>query len=619
MYPFLKTLHFFSLSLLIAAPTFLWLIWAPAVHQTSSIDRGRLPRVQRRLQLAVLAAGFLFALSGLLDAFRALTQIFPLEDLLHDFDLVKLFFTATGFGRLTVVKLLLIPVFLIAFSLQSGKLRPLALPATVLSGVALLYTVSAASHAAGKAGPLPVASDMVHLLASSIWGGGLFYLAAFAPRGGEVRSNYRLLFRMIERFSNMALLAVAAVVATGAFATYLHVYDLNALSTTRYGRSLAFKIALFLSVVGVAGYNLMVLGPALRRKLSRGDLAGLKRVAARLGAMVRVEALIVIGIVIAAGLLTTLPPADTPGTVIAGVFRQEAQGMRTRVDLRPLDRPGQVAIGIQVETEEGQPLAGGSRVVILLDMLSHPMNMAPIEAEEQAPGRFEAAALLPMAGRWRMALQVTPRGGALVETAFEFDAATGSMLAGRVRRLDLSMVTLTPIRQFTFGLGLLLVVLGAYGVVGGRRRRLVQAIIPLSLVMLAVGGYQVLTVTLTDSLPTTFVSNPVPYTLEAINRGAELYAQHCSQCHGVEGRGDGILAQALNPKPANLTEDHLDDHTDGDIFWWITHGIDQTAMPALGNVLSEEERWTVIHFVRSLRHFVPALELEVGLIEEVSR
>ena len=165
------------------------------------------------------------------------------------------------------------------------------------------------------------------------------------------------------------------------------------------------------------------------------------------------------------------------------------------------------------------------------------MNMAPIEARESAPGQYEAVALLPMAGRWRMVVRVEPPEEAPIETDFEFDAATGSMLAGRVRRFDLSMATLTPTRQFTFGLGLLLVGLGAYGVAGGRRRRLAQRIIPLSLLMLALGGYQVLSVTLTDSLPTSFTPNPVPYTLDAISLGAEVYAQNCASCHGVEGRG----------------------------------------------------------------------------------
>jgi len=37
--------------------------------------------------------------------------------------------------------------------------------------------------------------------------------------------------------------------------------------------------------------------------------------------------------------------------------------------------------------------------------------------------------------------------------------------------------------------------------------------------------------------------------------------------------------QGLNPTPADLTAAHVDDHTEGDLFWWLTHGIAGTAMP----------------------------------------
>jgi putative copper resistance protein D len=46
----------------------------------------------------------------------------------------------------------------------------------------------------------------------------------------------------------------------------------------------------------------------------------------------------------------------------------------------------------------------------------------------------------------------------------------------------------------------------------------------------------------------------------------------------------------------------VDDHTDGDLFWWLTHGIAGTAMPSWREQLSEPERWKVIHYIRSLRH-----------------
>jgi Cytochrome C oxidase, cbb3-type, subunit III len=50
--------------------------------------------------------------------------------------------------------------------------------------------------------------------------------------------------------------------------------------------------------------------------------------------------------------------------------------------------------------------------------------------------------------------------------------------------------------------------------------------------------------------------------------------------------------------PADLTADHVYEHTDGDLFWWITHGID-TGMPAFGGQLDEQSRWSLIDFIHA--------------------
>jgi putative copper resistance protein D len=55
----------------------------------------------------------------------------------------------------------------------------------------------------------------------------------------------------------------------------------------------------------------------------------------------------------------------------------------------------------------------------------------------------------------------------------------------------------------------------------------------------------------------------------------------------------------LLQRPADLTAPHTSDHTSGDLFWWITHGLG-LAMPAFGDRLSPAERWDLVNFVRSL-------------------
>jgi copper resistance protein D len=71
-------------------------------------------------------------------------------------------------------------------------------------------------------------------------------------------------------------------------------------------------------------------------------------------------------------------------------------------------------------------------------------------------------------------------------------------------------------------------------------------------------------------------------------------------CHGVAGNGDGPAAAGLRPRPADLTAPHTGDHTAGDLFWWVTHGMTGSAMPGFGGRLSESDCWDVINFVRAL-------------------
>ena len=72
--------------------------------------------------------------------------------------------------------------------------------------------------------------------------------------------------------------------------------------------------------------------------------------------------------------------------------------------------------------------------------------------------------------------------------------------------------------------------------------------------------------------PTTYLVSPVRYTADAIVSGSALYASHCSACHGDEGRGTSAAATSLPAKPASLTE-RVPSQREGDLFWWIAHGI----------------------------------------------
>jgi putative copper resistance protein D len=157
----------------------------------------------------------------------------------------------------------------------------------------------------------------------------------------------------------------------------------------------------------------------------------------------------------------------------------------------------------------------------------------------------------------------------------------------------------------------------AYGVLRRRHRPWAMAIGLAALGYFSVVPLRYLGV---DAYPTTYLRPAVPYSALSIAKGARLYQQHCAVCHGESGYGDGPAARGLRPKPADLTAKHTADHTVGDIFWWLTHGIRGSLMPGFEDRLTEEERWDVINFLRTLaaaeqaRSMGPLVESEPWLV-----
>jgi copper resistance protein D len=117
---------------------------------------------------------------------------------------------------------------------------------------------------------------------------------------------------------------------------------------------------------------------------------------------------------------------------------------------------------------------------------------------------------------------------------------------------------------------------------------------------LALGATVALHPLAVDANPATYVRPAVPYAAASIVQGQLVYQARCQVCHGVAGYGDGPAGAGLPRRPADLTAQHAADHTAGDLFWWLTHGIPGTGMPAFGGQLSVEERWDAINFVRAL-------------------
>lgn len=96
------------------------------------------------------------------------------------------------------------------------------------------------------------------------------------------------------------------------------------------------------------------------------------------------------------------------------------------------------------------------------------------------------------------------------------------------------------------------------------------------------------------------VKNPVANDAAAVEAGKALYGKHCTMCHGEGGKGDGPATQFIKPAPPDIsTADAKQRMTDGELFYKITNG--KRPMPPMNRKMNEEERWKVVHYVRTLQ------------------
>jgi mono/diheme cytochrome c family protein len=98
--------------------------------------------------------------------------------------------------------------------------------------------------------------------------------------------------------------------------------------------------------------------------------------------------------------------------------------------------------------------------------------------------------------------------------------------------------------------------------------------------------------------------NPVASSPESIAKGKELYLDrmkgNCVFCHGETGSGNEANLARLRRKPADISnKERMAAMTDGELFWKISKGI-TGIMPAGERRMSEEERWHVVNYIRTL-------------------
>ena len=239
----------------------------------------------------------------------------------------------THYGWVWLMRPVALTVLWLGWWMGRSNLHSRLIPAVMLGAGALLaVTRSASSHAADWGDlTFPEIIDWVHLMASSLWGGGLFALSiAILPAVFRLSTRRRQCIATIaQRFSILAGVTLAEVLLTGLYNAWAQLGTIRALWEVSYGRMLLVKLLLVIPLVAFGASNHYTSVPLLRRWSARPAprrarwriLVVIQRRATgqgrpravrlirRFARKVRAEVILVVGILICTALLLHGAPA----------------------------------------------------------------------------------------------------------------------------------------------------------------------------------------------------------------------------------------------------------------------------------------------------------------------
>jgi copper transport protein len=295
----------------------------------------------------------------------------------------------------------------------------LALTGALLAAAAATAVPGLAGHAAQTSpAALSLVLDWTHVTAAAIWLGGLLGVILLAART-PAAERVEMLGLVVPRFSNTALVCVLLVIASGVAASILHLPTLSSLWGTSYGKAILVKVALLACALVAGGMNYARTVPRLAAARERGDRALAESGARLLRRNVGTEVVLVTATLLAAMVLSSLPPPAKalaevgqasahvgPGAV-ERVIHHGSYTLAVHVDPNRAAQPSTFTLRL---TQNGKPVTG-ARVTLRFAMLDMEMGTQAYTLPERSPGTYvRTTPALVMVGHWGVSYQVEPQG-----------------------------------------------------------------------------------------------------------------------------------------------------------------------------------------------------------------
>jgi len=612
-----RALTFIGQALIVGLVAFRWLVWRPALKSAQLDDTVDEVTASRNTRLIYVALG--------LTALGAIITLLS-QSALNDTTIWAWLGTRVGrvwIGR--VATLIAIGILAEEFAGAGRALTPaLRAPspkgrggrvsdlAVIWLSAQLLFLTTLTSHSASVAQPpmLPFVTDYLHLIATSIWVGGLAQLALIVPLAAkslEAEDRAWLWLKTVVIFSTAAALALGVVLITGAYLSLLHVGDWAALISTAYGQALLIKLALASVAMLIGAYNLIVTKPQLDRAIDQPDQAPL--VQRRFRRMVIIEAAAAVLVLAAAGVLTNLPRSKDPQPQIAAgslALTTRADNVDAALTIDPA-RSGLSNFVLRL-SENGQAIDDAAATVSLrFTYLARSLGTTKADAVRADDGSFVASGpYLSLPGEWQIEAAVRRPDAFDVFAAYRVKVnLDGAITIAGSQSIFDQLVRWLSIYGLPFG-GSVVIGLGLIWLfIGWKAARntvsQILLIIP-TVIAVPIGVWSIVTFA-REATPGLALTNPYLPDDASLAAGKTLFEANCAVCHGEQGRGNGPRAAELSVRPPDFGSGHLDIHTDGDVFYWIQNGPSPTSpMPAFKAKVSDDDIWNLVNYVRRLRN-----------------
>jgi len=294
------------------------------------------------------------------------------------------------------------------------------LPTTTLLLLALLLGQSFTSHAAALTRQTAVAifADTLHLLAASLWIGGLLALLAGLLPLVRRRPDFVALVKAgWGPFGRLAVISVGLIFATGLYSTGREISSLDAMLSSLYGRTVLLKIGLMMLVGLVGASNSVLIHPRLAAPVARlrhKPTGWTPLTSRKFTRLVVLEAALGVAVFALAGLLTAAPTARGAAYAAANdvpeSLSQLADDMIISLSVNP-NRAGPNVFTVRAVSNRRPAPAEVLRVILRLTYQDQDLGMTSVDMEEVEPGFFLIGSdVLNLVGVWQMDVVVRRQG-----------------------------------------------------------------------------------------------------------------------------------------------------------------------------------------------------------------